>query len=179
MDHRLIAGVSKSEFLIGLVWFIEHRAIIDHFYRRPGVPTDCGVRFDTDDEHFEFVVRCGHPRAHHILRPVLRSVNRSLAIRPLPNRVHIPPAMAAGALALLAAVFVLVNPASAQRGGTTCSTAGAVSDAANNPGLVSDCNTLMAARDTLAGTATLNWSVSTPIDQWEGVTVSGLATAGY
>ena len=81
--------------------------------------------------------------------------------------------MAAGALALLAAVFVLVNPASAQRGGTTCSTAGAVSDAANNPGLVSDCNTLLAARDTLAGTATLNWSVSTPIDQWEGVTVSG------
>ena len=73
---------------------------------------------------------------------------------------------------MLAAVFVLVNPASAQRGGTTCSTAGAVSDADNNPGLVSDCNTLLAGRDTLAGTATLDWSVSTPIDQWEGITVA-------
>ena len=29
----------------------------------------------------------------------------------------------------------------------------------NNPGLVSDCEALLASRDTLVGTATLNWSV--------------------
>ena len=46
-------------------------------------------------------------------------------------------------------------------------------DAANNPGLVTDCEALLAARDTLAGTATLNWSADTPISDWEGVTVEG------
>ena len=84
-----------------------------------------------------------------------------------------PPAIAIGALALLAAILVVADPASAQSDASSCSTAGAVSDAADNPGLVSDCDTLLAARDTLAGTATLNWSASTPIDQWEGVTAAG------
>ena len=55
----------------------------------------------------------------------------------------------------------------------TCATGGAVSDAANNPGLVSDCETLLAARDTLQGTGTLNWSGSTSIANWDGIRVSG------
>ena len=46
-------------------------------------------------------------------------------------------------------------------------------DAANNPGLVTDCEALLAARDILAGSATLNWSASNPIGQWEGVTLAG------
>ena len=39
----------------------------------------------------------------------------------------------------------------------------------NNPGIASDCRVLLAARDSLAGSATLNWSANTPVDQWEGV----------
>ena len=39
----------------------------------------------------------------------------------------------------------------------------------NNPGIASDCRALLAARDSLAGSATLNWSANTPVDQWEGV----------
>ena len=54
-----------------------------------------------------------------------------------------------------------------------CSTGNAVADAANNPGLVADCEVLRAARDTLAGTASLNWSPDTPITAWDGVTVGG------
>ena len=104
----------------------------------------------------------------------MRTGHGSLAIIPLPNRLHLFPAFAVGALLLIAAVLVPAHPASAQRGGDpSCSTAGAVSDAANNPGLVSDCETLLAARDILVGTASLNWSVSTPIDLWEGITVAG------
>ena len=49
-----------------------------------------------------------------------------------------------------------------------------MADAANNPGLVSDCEALLAARDTLAGSATLNWSADTPITEWEGVAVGGV-----
>ena len=36
-------------------------------------------------------------------------------------------------------------------------------------GLVFECAVLLAARDTLAGTATLNWSADTPVAQWDGV----------
>ena len=54
-----------------------------------------------------------------------------------------------------------------------CATGGAVTDAAANPGLVADCTALLAARDTLAGTATLNWSADLEIDRWDGVDLSG------
>ena len=69
------------------------------------------------------------------------------------------------------------GPWSATATGTTtmlsaCITGGAVADSTNT-GLVSDCEALLAARDTLAGTAKLNWSVDTPITQWEGVALRG------
>ena len=54
-----------------------------------------------------------------------------------------------------------------------CSDGIAVSDAASEPGLVSDCETLLAARDELAGTATLDWSANSAMTAWEGVTVGG------
>ena len=49
----------------------------------------------------------------------------------------------------------------------------AVPDQANNPGLMRDCMTLLAAKDTLRGTATLNWSVDTAIGSWDGITAGG------
>ena len=54
---------------------------------------------------------------------------------------------------------------------TACATGGAVTNAAANPGLVSDCAALLTARDTLAGTVTLDWSDSIPIGNWSGVTL--------
>ena len=54
-----------------------------------------------------------------------------------------------------------------------CVTGGAVADAADNPGQVSDCGTLLEARDVLAGTATLNWSADTPMADWSGVVLDG------
>ena len=55
---------------------------------------------------------------------------------------------------------------------TDCVSGGAVVDATNE-GLVSDCGMLLAARDTLAGTASLNWSADTPITEWNGVVLGG------
>ena len=49
----------------------------------------------------------------------------------------------------------------------------AVPSVASNPGLVADCEALLAARDPLAGSGTLNWSGSTAIAAWDGVTLSG------
>ena len=76
-----------------------------------------------------------------------------------------------------------VNPAgegpwSPTRTGTTtqatpCATGGAVANAASNAGLVSDCDTLLELRNTLAGTGTLNWAAGTPITNWDGITVGG------
>ena len=57
-------------------------------------------------------------------------------------------------------------------GDHVCVAGGAVTDV-GNPGLMSDCEALLAARDILAGSATLNWSADTPITQWDGVTVDG------
>ena len=51
---------------------------------------------------------------------------------------------------------------------SVCLSGGAVPDATNT-GLISDCEALLAARDTLAGTASLNWSADTPITEWNGV----------
>ena len=42
-----------------------------------------------------------------------------------------------------------------------------------NPGLVQDCETLMAIRDRLAGDFLLNWSTAVPIIEWLGVGVIG------
>ena len=54
-----------------------------------------------------------------------------------------------------------------------CATLGAVTDTSNT-GLVADCEALMASRNLLEGnTGRLNWSPSTPINQWEGVSLRG------
>ena len=54
-----------------------------------------------------------------------------------------------------------------------CETGRAVPDVSDNPGLVSDCKTMLDARYALAGTGKLNWSASTPIENWDGVTIGG------
>ena len=41
------------------------------------------------------------------------------------------------------------------------------------PGLVHDCETLLSMRDTLAGSAELDWGEDLPIGEWEGLTVDG------
>ena len=56
---------------------------------------------------------------------------------------------------------------------TTCSNGPAIADPVSNPGLVTDCETLLAARDTLAGTGSLNWSLNLDMTQWEGIAISG------
>ncbi len=73
-----------------------------------------------------------------------------------------------------AAGLVGVGPVLATSATSDCATGGAVFDADNNPGLVSDCEALLASRDTLAGSATLNWSADTSIAHWDGVTVGGV-----
>ena len=42
-----------------------------------------------------------------------------------------------------------------------------------NPGLVRDCEALLAVRATLFGELLVNWGAGTPLDHWEGVTVTG------
>ena len=54
-----------------------------------------------------------------------------------------------------------------------CSTGGAVSNSGSNPDMVADCETLLGLRDALSGTTLLNWTADTPIEDWDGVTVSG------
>ena len=90
-------------------------------------------------------------------------------------RAHRFPVLISAALAalvLMAAVLITAGPAHTQSGSSACVTGGAVADATNT-GLVSDCGALLAGRDTLAGTATLNWSADRPIAEWDGVGIDG------
>ena len=50
-----------------------------------------------------------------------------------------------------------------------CATVRVVPQYRDHPGLVRDCSVLLTAKDTLRGTATLNWSSDTSIFDWEGV----------
>ena len=54
-----------------------------------------------------------------------------------------------------------------------CANGTAVGTPNANRGLVQDCETLLAAKDGLRGAATVNWSTSTVISNWEGVTTGG------
>ena len=51
--------------------------------------------------------------------------------------------------------------------------ADAAPDQADNPALMGDCVRLLELKDTLRGTAALNWDLDTPIATWTGVTVGG------
>ncbi|MXY88790.1 MAG: hypothetical protein F4Y92_08025 [Dehalococcoidia bacterium] len=54
-----------------------------------------------------------------------------------------------------------------------CANGTVVPRPAANPDLVSDCESLLRVRDTLRGTATLNWSAGSAMTSWEGITVAG------
>ena len=55
----------------------------------------------------------------------------------------------------------------------SCRSSSVIPDARTEPSLVDDCEVLIAARDALAGTATLGWGFDTALVDWEGVTVRG------
>ena len=55
----------------------------------------------------------------------------------------------------------------------TCRTGTPVPDPAANPALAEDCEALLAWREELAGTATLDWHAGIAMTTWEGVTVAG------
>ena len=65
------------------------------------------------------------------------------------------------------------NGAAGPAGVSGCTVGVAVPDPDRNPGLVGDCQTLLAIRDVLAGTAVLDWSGDRPISEWSGVVVGG------
>ena len=81
------------------------------------------------------------------------------------------------------AFYVLTIEARDGRGGTAtatvevsliltdCSNGTVVPRPNHNPKLVRDCSLLLAAKDTLAGTASLNWGANLAMTRWQGVTL--------
>ncbi len=58
----------------------------------------------------------------------------------------------------------------------SCANGTAVPDPATNLPLVHDCEALIDAKDTLRGTVALDWSTSSAITGWEGITTGGTPT---
>ena len=55
----------------------------------------------------------------------------------------------------------------------TCDNDTTVTDPGTNRGLVRDCDALLEVKDTLQGTANLDWSANTAVTGWEGITTGG------
>ena len=66
-------------------------------------------------------------------------------------------------------VTVTVNIAASP----ACGAGLAAPSASSDPALVTDCQALVEARETLEGTQHVNWSARRPMAQWQGVTVAG------
>ena len=84
------------------------------------------------------------------------------------GRERIPCAVTTAAWGL-GAVFLL---AACSPNLQACDGGTAVPNPGNNPGLVADCKILLAVRDELAGTGSLNWDTRLAITDWQGIRVS-------
>lgn len=76
----------------------------------------------------------------------------------------------------LAAFFLIDRgpaPVAATEPPPLCANGPVVPNPATNADLVADCTALLAAKDTLRGTAALNWSADTALSGWDGITVAG------
>ncbi len=93
------------------------------------------------------------------------------------NALSVRTPLVSVALGVLALVVGLAGGGTsrgeAQTATLTCTETTLGADPATNRGLAADCDALLGAKATLAGMATLNWSASTAIGSWEGVTVAG------
>ena len=111
------------------------------------------------------------------------------------NPIHARATATALALASTIAVYMLLTAAPiatasdaapiANQFTAQCSNGVAAPNPANNPGLVSDCAALLAAKPTIAGASgSLNWSADIRVSRWDGVfmanyRVSGLSLPEY
>ena len=83
---------------------------------------------------------------------------------------------AGGAAILFTLLFIsgwLLFDVFGQTTNPLCTNGTTVPNHATNPGLVADCTALLAAKDTLRGTATLNWGGTVAIGSWDKITLSG------
>ncbi len=58
----------------------------------------------------------------------------------------------------------------------TCASGNAITNPGSNRPLVHDCQALLGGKDTLKGTGDLDWSATTAIGSWEGITTGGTPT---
>ena len=84
------------------------------------------------------------------------------------------------AACLVSAGLAWAVPVAAQDSAASsqCANGTVVPEPEDHPGLVADCEVLLALRDRFAGDADLPWSVDTPITGWEGIEVEDSAVTG-
>ena len=73
------------------------------------------------------------------------------------------------AVLVIAGFWAVVGPDGIADAQTGCIGQGAVSP--SETALAADCQVLLDIRDTLAGTAMLNWAADTPVEDWVGISV--------
>ena len=137
-----MANREKTGLLIAVLVLVVALSLISCESEEPAVPAD--------------EVAQGHREPTAIQTPPLSPGLSDPVPTPVPTAVQEPGTTPGSPAPTLAAT-------STPNRREECATGVAVADVRANPGLVSDCNTLLAARDTLAGNETLNWSADRPI----------------
>ena len=99
--------------------------------------------------------------------PTAASIATTASALPTPTVAPIP--TTASALPTPTAAPIPTTTPSAQPSGIVCANGIAVPDPEDNPGLVADCEVLLAIRDILVGDSSLNWSGETDIRDWDGI----------
>ena len=79
------------------------------------------------------------------------------------------------ALAFLSAAIALSAPTTVLGDVPSCSNGVVVQSPESNPGLVGDCEQLIAAKDVLRAAPSLDWGYDRDITTWEGVSVGETA----
>ena len=130
-----------------------------------------------DDRHALASWRPDRERPRVLGLLVLRPARASL------GRLFLWAGAALGGMAITVAVVVLLaavlggaeddHIVLSPTGVVSCDSGVAVPDSNANTELVGDCEILLALKDRLAGTATLNWTAGKAMSEWSGVTIAG------
>ena len=145
----------------GLAWDSTVRRFLPllwEMFRRTGVPTLWGP------------LRSGLDRNDIPSRQLC--IIRCMRIPTVEPRTIMPKFLKTISILLVVAGLLSIPAISqAQASPPSCETDGAVTTPATQTGLVADCEVLLAAKETLVGTGSLNWSAGLEISAWDGVTV--------
>ena len=135
---------------------------------RAGEPVGTVSAFDLNDDPITYSISAGNQARKFAIASTTGEITVADRLGSAVGSTHTLTVDASDGVSETTSVTVTVTVVEVD-----CNVGAAVANPGSNLELVSDCETLLTIRNALSGTATLNWSLDTPISSWDGVTVGG------